>query len=492
MRNVLNQTDPNWQWRITATLSPHSSAAMRLQRIARDDSRVRVAFVLLEAGQRLLTDDLLSAISSEFVAFLEPYASLKDSAIEDVLNAIREHPESDVLYCDEGRIGRFGKLISQTRRPAWSPERLNGQLYFGDLVVYRTQLVQRVTRECDLNPEALSYDLALRTSEHAREILCIPKPLIQAKQGFPAQSSRRTKHDFSQLAEQSALQSHLDRIGIAATAEPTGYPHSFLITRDVSRAKPVSVIIPTRGSSGMIFGKHRVFVTALMRNLIENSGTLNVEYVIVFDRDTPREVVADLKALAGDNLRLVPFDGPFNFSSKCNAGAVHASHEHLVFLNDDMECLSENVLAQLTVVLDEPGVGMTGAKLFFEDGTIQHGGHLHDFGNNRINYYGARADNPGLEGALLINREVSGVTGACMAMTQKVFTKVGGFSEQFPNSYNDVDLCNKVRGAGHRILWLASVRMFHFESKSRVPIVASHDYELIHARWGSEPDSYFA
>lgn len=491
-RSVLKQTNPEWRWLIVADLPPGSGAGRRLQSIANADSRVTVEFVPQHAAQRSLSNEFLSAIGSEFVGLLEPHASLGGFAIEDVLNALGEHPQADVVYGDEQRFGRFGRIISQTRRPAWSPERLNGQMYLGEFVVYRTELVQRVVRESDLHGEALVYDLALRTTEQAREILRIAKPLVQVKSPFPSGSPRGKNQELHETAELIVLRNHLKRISVKAKVEPAGYSHSFLVTRDVTRAKPVSVIIPTRGSAGVVFGQRRVFVTELIRSLIQNSAGLDVEFVVVYDTDTPAEVIADLNVLADENLQLVSFTESFNFSSKCNAGAVHASHEQLVFLNDDMQCLSENALAQLTVVLDEPGVGMTGAKLFFEDGTIQHGGHVHDYGDNRINYYGTRAESPGRDGALLINREASGVTGACMAMTRSVFTEVGGFSEQFPNSYNDVDLCNKVRGAGYRILWLATVRMFHFESKSRVPVVAAQDYELIHTRWGSAPDEFFA
>lgn len=78
-----------------------------------------------------------------------------------------------------------------------------------------------------------------------------------------------------------------------------------------------------------------------------------------------------------------------------------------------------------------------------------------------------------------------------MAVKQSVFREVGGFSEIFPNSYNDVDLSNKVRALGYRIIWLANVLLFHFESKSRQPVVNEADYDNIHRRWGMTPDEFF-
>lgn len=491
VRSVLNQNNPNWRWLILARVSRTSSAALNLQRLARDNSRVTVKFVPHNPGQAGFASDFVGEVETEFVASLEQRSTLAPSMTSDVLKSALEQPHMDVLYGDEERIGWFGRRIAQTRRPVWSPERMNSQMYLGALIVYRTQLLQRVSPLVDFAGVASGYELALRMTEQARAIVRLAKPLI-AKPVRPAATSASPRdRESAEVHEMSAVREHLKRIGINATVEPSGYPHSFSITRNVASAKPVSVIIPTRGSSGEVFGRHRIFITELIKSLIENSGALNVEYVIVFDSDTPLEVLADLKELAGESLRIVPFTEQFNFSSKCNVGAVHATHENLVFLNDDMQCLSENALAQLTAVLDEPGVGMVGAKLFFEDGSIQHGGHLHDLGDNRINFYGARANESGTDGALLINREVSGVTGACMAIRRSVFSNLGGFSELFPNSYNDVDLCNKVTGAGYRIIWLAGVKLLHFESKSRVPVVADADYINIQSRWGSTPDPYF-
>lgn len=491
--SVLGQSDPNWRWLIVDDKSPNPKIKTELERLAKRDSRITVIFSEKNGGIVAASNIALQRVQTDFVTFLDHDDALTRDAIEVVRKTIAENPEADVIYSDEDKINRFGQHYDQTRKPVWSPEKLRGQMYIGHLAVYRTSLVKQVgllRPQCEGSQD---HDLALRVTELARDVVRIPKVLYNWCVVPGSTAATADNKPYTWTAGLTAVRDHLKRTGSRATADYGSHPSHYTITREVSRPSPVSVIIPTRGTRGVINGQQVVFVEELLKSLVANSGPLSVEYVLVYDADTPAGVLAQAAAIVGaDNLTLVPYLEPFNFSKKCNLGALGATYELLVFLNDDMSCISDQVLAHLAAPLTEDGVGMTGAKLFFEDGSVQHGGHIHDRIDNRIAYYGAPANYPGEFGALIVNREVSGVTGACMAITKTVFHEVGGFSELFPNSYNDVDLCNKVRSRGYRILWLADVQLYHYESKSRIPVVAQGDYVNINARWGRTDDDFYA
>jgi hypothetical protein len=95
-----------------------------------------------------------------------------------------------------------------------------------------------------------------------------------------------------------------------------------------------------------------------------------------------------------------------------------------------------------------------------------------------------RGNAPGLFGDLLVNREVSGVTGACVAFRRDTFLEVGGLAEGLPESFNDVDFCYKMSRAGYRILYLAGCELFHFESQTRDPKPYAKDTVFMRGRWG--------
>jgi len=208
-----------------------------------------------------------------------------------------------------------------------------------------------------------------------------------------------------------------------------------------------------------------------------------LQIVVVYDLDTPSDVLERLRHLAGDRLVLVPFAEPFNFSAKCNAGFVASTGDVVVLLNDDVGAITEGFLEQLVAPLSEPGVGMTGARLLFGDGRLQHGGHLYEDGYLHA-FLGASPDDPGPFAALRVNRECSGLTAACVALRRETYEEVGGMCEELPVNFNDVDFSYKVRGTGGRLLWLAAVELYHFESRSRERVVHQWEYDLVTRRWG--------
>ena len=220
-----------------------------------------------------------------------------------------------------------------------------------------------------------------------------------------------------------------------------------------------------------------------MRSLVAQSGNLDVEYVVVYDLDTPGGVLDELRSLAGSALRLVPYSKSFNFSEKCNLGVLASSGDAIVLLNDDIKVAGEDFLSQLVAPLFEAGVGATGARLLFSDSRIQHAGlafygdHLHHM------FYRNLADDPGPFAALTVNRECSGLTGACLGFLRSTYDLVGGMSESLPVNFNDVDFSLKVAHVGMRLLWVAHATAFHFESQTRVPVVEQWEHEVIKTRW---------
>ncbi len=222
-----------------------------------------------------------------------------------------------------------------------------------------------------------------------------------------------------------------------------------------------------------------------VRSALEKAGHAAVQVVVVYDEGTRSSVLAELTAIVpAADLVLLPYDEPFNFSRKCNLGVLASDGEVVVLLNDDTQARSEGWLVQLVAPLLEPDVGITGARLLFEDGTLQHGGHVHAHGAYRHAFMGATEADLGYGACLALDRECSGVTSACAALRRETFMEVGGLCEKLPGNYNDVDLSNKVARAGYRMLWMASVVLYHFESSSRDPNVSREEIDFVRARWG--------
>jgi GT2 family glycosyltransferase len=242
----------------------------------------------------------------------------------------------------------------------------------------------------------------------------------------------------------------------------------------------VTVIVPSIGVTGLVGGKQRTFVVESVRSVVA-TAKVDIEVIVVAGREMPSAVADEIGQL-GAQVRIVDYQQEFNFSAVVNLGAAHARGRHLLLLNDDTEVISPDWLVQMLDASAVGAVGAVGAKLLFEDGTLQHAGHTYRTSAGHVGF-GLPGDSAGRNGLLTRRREVAGVTAACMLTPYSLFDAVGGFSVQLPGNYNDVDYCMKLRMAGCSIVYEPAAALYHYESKSRVAGIKPEEIEFIQRRW---------
>ncbi|UCR90339.1 glycosyltransferase [Mycetocola spongiae] len=369
-------------------------------------------------------------------------------------------------------------------RPEWSPHRLKNNYYLGTLIAISGSVDEATRVALGTTGAAYEWALELAVSTDAARVVHVSEPLYRE----PGARMSAEEH----AVNRRQLQSHLVRHDMAVVADDSGTAGVFRLAREKQAQKRTSIIIPTRGTSGVVFGTEQVFVVEAVRSVLEQHVFGDLEFVVVYDPSTPDSVLTELRELAGDHLITVLYEKPFNFSEKCNLGMLFATGEYLVMLNDDVRAESLDFIEELVAPLADPRVGLTGGFLNFEDGTIQHVGHWYAGPSPRHSMITQGAQQAGPLDSLLVEREVSGLTAACIAMRRDTFIRVGGFSEALPGNYNDVDFSLKVRSLGLDLLWLPQVRAFHFESKTRDGTVHQWERDLLRARWGiPESDRYW-
>jgi GT2 family glycosyltransferase len=241
----------------------------------------------------------------------------------------------------------------------------------------------------------------------------------------------------------------------------------------------VSAIVPSIGATGTVAGRERTFVIDSVRSVLA-TASVDIEVIVVAGREMPPAVIGELRDL-GPQVSTVDYQQAFNFSAVVNLGAAHASGDHLLLLNDDTDVISPDWLA-LMLAACTPGVGAVGAKLLFEDGTLQHAGHTYRTSLDHVGF-GLPGGSLGRREVLGRRREVAGVTAACMLTPFAAFDAVGGFTTLLPGNYNDVDYCMKLRMAGWSIVYEPAAELYHFESRSRVAGIHPDEIELIQGRW---------
>ena len=479
-----------------------------------DDAARRPDVVLVRRAQQggivAATNDGLARVTGEFVGFLDHDDVLRSDAVEVMTDAVLDDdPTSgvrvigppgdpiDLVYSDHDFLDADGDHLGPCLKPAWSPERLRSQNYITHFVMARTETVRAVGGARPGFDGAQDHDLVLRLGEVARRIAHVPEILYHWRQAPTSVAAGGDAKPWAFDAGHRAVADHCARIGLAAEVDDTDVAGVYRIRRGTTRPEPlVSVLVPTRGSSGRVWGVNRCYVYDAVRSILERSTHTNLEFVVVVDDDTPPSVVTALSDLLGDRLVLVEHRGVFNFSVKMNEGAAAASGEYLLFLNDDTELIEPESISTMLGIIEGPSegvdgrwgdVGMVGAKLLFDDGTVQHGGHIYFQGPHHA-CTGRSGDSPGPAPLhpLAVERECSGVTAAVALVRASVYHQVGGFPEQLPLNYNDVDFSLRIRAAGHRIVWTPHALWYHFESRTRVGAVVPTEVDYIESRWSDQ------
>ena len=356
-------------------------------------------------------------------------------------------------------------------------------MYTSHLSVLRASLVREVGGFREGFDGSQDHDLVLRVTERARQVVHIPRVLYHWRASAGSTAADLHAKPYADDARRRAVQEHLDRMGIEASTEIDPQTTTVRIQRRLAPEHVVSVVIPTRGTAKMIWGRRRVLVVEAVRSLLERGGHENLEIVVVHDADTPPAVLEELAQVAGSRLLLVPYAHPFNFSEKCNLGVLAASGELIMLLNDDVEIISDNFVPDMIAPLLEGDVALTGACLLFSDSTYQHVGLVYQAGWPHHAYRLVPRSATGPYAILRINREVSAVTGACVGVTRETYMSIGGLSEQLPVNFNDVDFSLKMRRTGKRIVWISTAQAFHFESQTRDAKVLEWEHRFLSTRW---------
>jgi len=486
--SVLEQSFVDWELCCVDDCSPSTRPLEVLEEYSRLDPRVRVRRRDENGGIVAASNDCLEMARGDFVSFLDHDDVLYPGAHERTAEAIASAPDVDYVYTDEDKLDLDGERSTPFYKPDWSPDRFRCQMYTCHFGTIRRTLVQEVGGFRPDFEGSQDFDLVFRASEQARRIVHVPEVLYGWRIIEGSAAGDVGAKPYAWLAGQRAVQSHCDRVGFEAEVQhDMEHPGWYRLRPRLTDTPLVSVVIPTNGNSAVVQGERVTLVVNAVRSIIDRSTYQDVEFVVVADDVVAPEVIEELRSLAAERIRIVPFPRPFNFSEKVNIGALHARGEHLLILNDDTAVISPDWIESLLMYSRSDGVGAVGPKLLYEDGTIQHAGltlamdgtgpiHLHQgYPGQQIGYFAA-IRNP---------LDLLAVTGACMMTPAAAFDAVGGFSERFPHSYNDVDYCLKLHEAGLRTVYNPEAELFHFESLSRDPAVHSTELDQFTRRWGS-------
>jgi GT2 family glycosyltransferase len=483
--SVLAQAYERWELCVCDDRSTDERVPATLSRYARLDDRIRVVRLEENAGISGASNAALSLATGEFVALLDHDDELSPDALFEVARVLQEHPEADLIYSDVDKIDERGDRVDPNFKPDWSPDLLLSANYISHLGVYRRSILGEVGAFREGFEGAQDYDLVLRFTERADSVHHVPKVLYHWRMAEGSVAANSKNKDYIAARLRRALAEALERRGLAGTVEDGLLPNRLRVRLEIRGEPRVSVVIPTRDN-----------VSLLRRCIgsIEGRTTYpNYEVLIVDNESADPETLA---YLASTPHRVVRFEGEFNYSRINNFGVSLAEGEYVLLLNDDTEVVSEGWMEEMLQHAQRPEVGAVGAKLLYPNGRVQHAGVVTGVGHPWMpgiavhSHQHYPSDSPGYVGALGTLRNYSAVTAACMMVRKSLFEELGGFDEEnLPVSFNDVDLCLRMRQGGYSVIFTPHAVLYHHESVSRGRDWNREEFLHMRERWGEVLDN---
>lgn len=447
--SVVRQTYDRWELCLVDGGSDQPKTLATVQEWISREARIRFEQLGQNFGVSENTNRALKLATGDFIACVDSDDLIEPFALYEVARAINNFPDGDIFYSDEDRWTEKGKRERPFFKPEWSPELLYGSMYIGHLTAYRRALVDQVggffRKEFEMSGD---YDFALRATERTRAIHHIPHVLYHWRE-HPASSSTGGKPE-ARKTNLAALAAAMRRRKLPAEIiEYSTANRARLIVQSWPR---VSVIVPTDSP---------LRAEICLRDLPHQTVYPDLELVIV----TNSKLLESLRGIEvqGATVRLVPYDKPFNFSDKCNAGAAAASGERLIFFNDDVETRQPDWIQNLIEPLENSEVGAVAPKLLYETGKIQHAGLVMGVrGLAGTAFHQREADTTEYYNLAQSLRDVAAVSAACLAMRRDDFVRLGGFDAvNTPIAHSDIDLSFRIREAGMRCVYTPYATLSH-------------------------------
>lgn len=488
--SVLAQTYPHWEWCIADDASSAPHVRQLLNEYAKRDARIKVSHRSRNGHIVEASNTALNMASGEFVVLLDHDDSLAPHALYAIAHALQLRPTAKLIYSDEDKLDVTGERCDPYFKPDFSPDLLYSQNYFCHLGVYRRDLVEMVGGFRKGFEGSQDYDLVLRCVAHVNDpcdVLHIPQVLYHWRMAEGSTASGQDQKSYATEAARKALQQHFDnqRLPVQVIAREGGiYRHRW----PMPEPQPlVSLIIPTRDGYELL--------KKCLDSIVQRTTYPHYEILLVDNQSTCTRTLAYMDELiAAGTARVLRYDHPFNYSAINNFAVQHSAGSIVGLINNDIEVISPDWLTEMVSHAARPEIGCVGAKLYYSNGVIQHGGVVLGIGGvagHAHKYFPQDAD--GYFSRLKVVQNFSAVTGAALLVRKQIFDAVGGLDEEgLSVAFNDVDLCLKVMSAGYRNLWTPFAELYHHESVSRgaddTPEKRERfrgECEVMQQRWGA-------
>ena len=461
--SVLNQSYSNWELCIADGNSEEEYIKEMLNDYSNRDSRIKVKYLDENKGIAGNTQECYYMANGDYIGLFDHDDLLEPNALFEVVNAINNDKTIDFIYTDEDKINeksnyRFDPHFKQD----FAIDTFRSYNYICHFSVFRKDLMKKIGGFRDGFNGSQDYDIILRATEVANNIHHIPKILYSWRVHSGSTAGNPKNKMYCYDSAKKAIDDELRRKGIKGKTRDGKYIGTYEVDYEIIGNPKVSILIPTKD--------HVEDLDRTIKSVLRKTEYNNYEIIVIENNSENKDTFEyyDEIKKRHDNIKVVTWKEGFNYSAINNFGAKYAEGEYLLLLNNDVEVINKEWLTKMLGLAQREDVGCVGAKLYYPDNTIQHGGIIVGLGGAAAHAHrGFKKNEYGYFLRLGITHNLSAVTGACLLVKKSVFEEVGGLDESFEVAYNDVDFCLRVLKTGRVNVWTPYAELYHYESKSR-------------------------
>lgn len=469
--SVMAQTYENWELCLAdGSDSEHGYVGEICSQYARQDGGRRIRYKKLEknGGISENTNECLKLATGEYIGLFDHDDILHPSALYEYVKAVNEQ-DADYIYCDETtfKSGDIDKMLTMHFKPDYAVDNLRANNYICHFSVFARKLLDGTELFRPKFDGSQDHDMILRLTDRAEKVVHIPRLLYYWRSHAGSVASGIDAKPYAVEAAKGAVADHLRRHGFEhfQITSTRAFETIFKIRYQIIGEPKISIIIANKD--------HKEDLQRCITSVIEKSTYENYEIIVVENNSETKEIFEYYEKLREyPNIKVVeyPKGEGFNYSKVNNFGVKASEGDYILLLNNDTQVITVNWMEELLMYAQREDVGAAGAKLYYENKTIQHAGVVLQLGAHRTaghSHYGQHRENLGYMGRLCYAQNVSAVTGACLLVKKKLYEEAGGLDESFAISLNDVDFCLKLREMGLLNVFTPFAELYHFESISR-------------------------
>lgn len=465
--SVVAQTYLKWELCLAdGSDDAHGYVGKICEEYAQLDPRIRYQKLESNEGISGNTNECYKMATGEYIGLFDHDDILHPSVLYEYMKAICEQ-DADYIYCDEATFknGNIDHMITLHFKPDYAIDNLRANNYICHFSVFSRELLEGTELFRSRFDGSQDHDMILRLTSEAKHVVHVPKLLYYWRSHKGSVASDISAKTYAIEAARGAVADHLTRFGFEhfKIESTRAFETIFRIRYQLTGQPQVSIIIPNKD--------HLTDLKRCIDSILDKSTYENYDIIVVENNSVTDEIFAYYEEIKKHpRIQVVTYEGEFNYSKINNYGAQFAQGEYLMLLNNDTQVITVNWIEEMMMYGQREDVGVVGAKLYYEDMTIQHAGIVVGLGAHRTaghTHYKVNKENVGYMGKLCYAQDVSAVTGACMLVKKALYDELSGLSEEFAVALNDVDFCLRVREKGLLVVFTPFAELYHFESKSR-------------------------